>query len=236
MQAFVKADSGRPAGDDWSVADANAISATHTARMEAATRINTIGIIGAGHLGEPLARIAQRAGRKVVIANDREPESLSSSSRRSGRRVDGTIGEAAASGMVAIAVPSANVPAAVAGVSWSDQIVVDATNALLFPDLTPAELDGRTSSEIVAELVVGARVVKAANTLPAELLGSDPHAAGGRRVVFLSGDDGAAKAEVAGLFETAGFSPIDLGDLETGGPTQQAPDGAFVGRNLVQLP
>ena len=39
MQAFVKADSGRPAGDDWSVADANAISATHTARMEAATRI-----------------------------------------------------------------------------------------------------------------------------------------------------------------------------------------------------
>jgi predicted dinucleotide-binding enzyme len=43
-------------------------------------------------------------------------------------------------------------------------------------------------------------------------------------------------AEVARLFETAGFSPIDLGDLATGTRTQQAPDGAFVGRNLVQLP
>jgi 8-hydroxy-5-deazaflavin:NADPH oxidoreductase len=67
-------------------------------------------------------------------------------------------------------------------------------------------------------------------------LGGDPHEAGGRRVVFLSGDEGAAKAEVAGLFETAGVSPIDLGDLATGGRTQQAPDGAFLGRNLVQLP
>lgn len=82
--------------------------------------------------------------------------------------------------------------------------------------MKPAELHGRSSSEIVAELVAGARVVKAANTLPAELFGADPHDTGGRRVLFLSGDDGAAKAEVAELFEAAGFRPIDLGDLATG--------------------
>jgi 8-hydroxy-5-deazaflavin:NADPH oxidoreductase len=35
-------------------------------------------------------------------------------------------------------------------------------------------------------------------------------------VLFLSGDDGAAKAEVAELFEAAGFFPVDLGDLDTG--------------------
>jgi predicted dinucleotide-binding enzyme len=115
------------------------------------------------------------------------------------------------------------------------KIVVDQTNAYLFPEMTLADLGGRSSSEIVAELVEGARVVKAGNTLFAELLGSDPHAAGGRRVLFLSGDDGAAKAVVADLFDAAGFFPIDLGDLATGGRMQQAA-GPLAGLNLVRLP
>jgi 8-hydroxy-5-deazaflavin:NADPH oxidoreductase len=151
----------------------------------------------------------------------------------------GTIDEAAASAMVVIAVPWASVPAAVSGPVWSGKIVIDATNAFLFPDtpdMQPAELDGRSSSEIVAELVAGARVVKAGNTLPAALLGGDPDDAGGRRVLFLSGDDGAAKAEVAELFEAAGFFPVDLGDLVTGGPIQQAAVGPLPGLNLVRLP
>jgi 8-hydroxy-5-deazaflavin:NADPH oxidoreductase len=58
------------------------------------------------------------------------------------------------------------------------------------------DLDGRASSELVADLVAPARVVKAGNTLTAELLASDPHEAGGQRVIFLSGDDADAKAEV----------------------------------------
>jgi 8-hydroxy-5-deazaflavin:NADPH oxidoreductase len=148
----------------------------------------------------------------------------------------GTIGEAAASAMVVIAVPWTSVPAAVGGLVWSREIVIDATNAFVFPDLKPAELDGRSSSEIVAELVAGARVVKAANTLSADLLGADPHDAGGRRVLFLSGDDGAAKADVAELFEAAGFFPIDLGDLATVGRLQQAAVGPLAGLNLVRLP
>jgi 8-hydroxy-5-deazaflavin:NADPH oxidoreductase len=205
--------------------------------MDAKTPTGTIGIIGAGRLGQALARTAQRAGRKVVIATDRAPESLSSLVAALGEGVSaGTRSEAAASGIVAIAVPWTSVPAAVAGVSWSDRIVLDATNALRFPDLKPAELNGRTSSEIVAELVEGARVVKAANTRGAEVLGGDPHAAGGRRVVFLSGDDGRAKTQVAGLFEDAGFSSIDLGGLATGGRMLQAPDGALFGRDVVQVP
>jgi predicted dinucleotide-binding enzyme len=147
-----------------------------------------------------------------------------------------TIGEAAASAMVVIAVPWTSVPAAVGGLVWSREIVIDATNAWVLPDLKPVELDGRSSSEVVAELVGGARVVKAANTLAAELLGADPHDAGGRRVLFLSGDDSAAKAEVAELFEAAGFFPIDLGDLATGGRMQQAAVGPLPGLNLVRLP
>ena len=42
------------------------------------TDIKTVGIIGAGHIGQVMARIAVRAGRPVVIANSRGPESLTS--------------------------------------------------------------------------------------------------------------------------------------------------------------
>jgi predicted dinucleotide-binding enzyme len=97
------------------------------------------------------------------------------------------------------------------------------------------DLGGRTSSEIVAELVPGADVVKAANTLGAEVLASDPHEAGGQRVIFLSGDDASAKAAVADLFQAAGFSTIDLGELITGGRMQQV-GGPLAGHNLVRLP
>jgi 8-hydroxy-5-deazaflavin:NADPH oxidoreductase len=199
--------------------------------------ISRIGIIGAGHIGQAFARVALRAGREVVIANSRDPQSLEPVIAALGTGASaGTIDDAAASAMVVLAVPWRSVPAAVSGLAWNGQIVIDATNAFLLPDMKPAQLDGRTSSEIVAELVAGARVVKAANTLPAELLGADPHDAGGRRVLFLSGDDSDAKAQVKELLEAAGFAPVDLGDLATAGRIQQAPGSPLAGRNLVQLP
>jgi len=82
--------------------------------------------------------------------------------------------------------------------------------------------------------VAGARVVKAANTLGAEVLGSDPHEAGGQRVIFISGDDADAKADVVALFQDAGFAAIDLGDLATGGAMQQI-HHPLAGVNLIRL-
>jgi predicted dinucleotide-binding enzyme len=189
-----------------------------------------IGIIGAGHIGQALARTALRAGREIVISNSRGPQSLAPVVAALGAGVKaGTVGEAAAAGIVAIAVPWASVPAAVAGLPWNGQVVMDATNAF------NADLGGRTSSEIVAGLVPGAQLVKAANTLAANVLSADPHEAGGRRVIFLSGDDAPAKAAVAGLFDAAGFFPIDLGGLVTGGRLQQV-GGPLPSHNLVRLP
>ena len=140
-------------------------------------RVGTMGIIGAGHIGQALARTALRAGREVVIANSRGPESLAPVVAALGAGVTaGTVREAAAAGIVAIAVPWSSVPAAVSGLPWDGQTIIDPTNAF-----NPADLGGRTSSEIVADLVPGARLVKAANTLAAKVLAADPHEAGGRR-------------------------------------------------------
>jgi predicted dinucleotide-binding enzyme len=191
---------------------------------------NSVGIIGAGRLGQAMARTARRAGRDVVIANSRGPESLTSVASALGEGVSAaTVDEAAGAGIVVIAVPWDRLPEAVQGLTWNGQIVIDATN-----DWAADDLKGRTSSELVAELVAGARLVKAANTLGADVLGSDPHEAGGQRVIFVSGDDADAKADVVALFQAAGFAAIDLGDLATGGAMQQI-HHPLAGVNLIRL-
>jgi predicted dinucleotide-binding enzyme len=86
-----------------------------------------VGIIGAGRLGQAMARTALRAGRHVVIANSRGPESLAAVASELGASA-GTVAEAAAAEVVVIAVPWERGPAAVQGLEWNGQIVIDATN------------------------------------------------------------------------------------------------------------
>jgi predicted dinucleotide-binding enzyme len=192
--------------------------------------VTDIGIIGAGRLGQAMARVAQRAGRSVVIANSRGSESLTSVVSALGAGVSaGTPAVAATAAIVVIAVPWDRVREAVDGLQWDSQVVIDATN-----DWAADDLDGTTSSEIVADLVAGPRVVKAANTLNAEVLASDPQQAGGQRVIFISGDNDEAKAAVLALFQDAGFAVIDLGDLATGGAMQQI-HHPLAGVNLIRL-
>jgi len=198
--------------------------------MQAAD-IKSVGIIGAGRIGKVMAQIARRAGRQVVISNSRGPQSLTSLVQELGEGVSaGTVKDAAAADIVVLAVMWPQVPRAVEGVEWDGRIVIDPTN-----DFDPGDLDGRTSSEVVTDLVAPARVVKAGNTLGAAVLGSDPHQAGGQRVAFLSGDDADAKSDVVALFEHAGFFVIDLGGLREGGRMQQV-GAPLAGHNLIRLP
>jgi predicted dinucleotide-binding enzyme len=193
--------------------------------------IKSVGIIGAGRIGQAMAQTALRAGRQVAIANSRGPESLTLVVEALGDGVSaGTVKDAGAADIVVLAVPWAQVSQAVEGLEWDGRIVIDPTN-----DFDPSDLDGRTSSEVFADLVAPARVVKAANTLVAAVLGSDPHQAGGQRVIFLSGDDAEAKSEVVALFENAGFFVVDLGGLREGGQMQQV-GAPLAGHNLIRLP
>ena len=195
-----------------------------------------IGIIGAGQLGQALVRTARRADLPVVLANSRGPDSLASLINTLGGGITaGTTQEAARCSIVALAVPWVSIHDALADLTWSGQIVIDATNAVLLPSLESVPLGELTSSEIVSQLVSGARLVKAANTFAADVLGADPGDAGGRRVLFLSGDDAQAKGAVGGFFDAAGFFPIDIGGLVSGGAMQQW-GGVLAGHNLVRIP
>jgi predicted dinucleotide-binding enzyme len=199
--------------------------------------IVSIGIIGAGNIGLAVAKTLSRAGIAATIANSRGPDSLKEAVAALGPTIKaGTREQAAAADIVLIAVNWSKLPAAVAGLpAWDGRIVIDANNPIEAPLFKPVDLHGRISSEVVAELVKGARLVKAFNHLRAEILASDPRADGGRRVLFYSGDDSVAKADVGALIDRLGFAGIDLGPLALGGRLAQFPGGPLPNQNLVKI-
>lgn len=199
--------------------------------------MSTIGILGAGNIGQAVARALAKKGIRATIANSRGPESLKELVKDIGPSiVAGTREEAAAKDIVFVAINWSKLPSALAGLpNFGGRIVIDANNSIEAPLFKPAELHGRTSSEVFADLVPGARVVKAFNHLQPHLLSGDPTAEGGRRVLFYSGDDSPAKAEVGGLIERLGFFGIDLGPLAVGGRLVQFPGGPLPALNLVRF-
>jgi len=198
--------------------------------------MKTIGIIGAGAIGSAFATALANKGIPAVIANSRGPASLQDLVNKLGPGIRaGTREEAAAQDMVLVAVNWSKLPAALAGLDLAGRIVIDANNPIEAPLFKPVELHGRASSEVFAELVPGAQVVKAFNHLLAHLVASDPAAEGGRRVLFFSGDHPGAKAEVGALIERLGFSGIDLGPLSLGARLVQFPGGPLPALNLVKF-
>ncbi|MFL5039066.1 MAG: NADPH-dependent F420 reductase [Xanthobacteraceae bacterium] len=197
----------------------------------------TIGIIGSGAIGAAFARTLARAGIAATISNSRGPDSLKDLVSELGPLIKaGTREEAARADTVFIAVNWSKLPAALGGLpDWSNRIVIDANNPIEAPLFKPVDLNGRVSSEVVADLVPGARVVKAFNHLRADILAGDPQADGGRRVLFYSGNDNAAKADVAALIDRIGFVGIDLGSLAVGGRLAQFPGGPLPNQNLVKI-
>ena len=202
--------------------------------------MSSYSIIGSGAIGSALAGHFASRSIEVLLTNNRGPASLEDLVRKLGPKVRAaTVRDAAKADIVILAVPWAAHADAVAGLEpWDGRIVIDAMNAAsIGPEgLRPFDLGGRPSSQVVADRLPGARVVKAFNTLAAAVLASDPQSNGGRRMLFLSGEDVPAKQEVAKLIDRLGFVPIDLGDFETGSRLQQFPSGPLAGINVVQFP
>jgi hypothetical protein len=196
-----------------------------------------IGTIGGGDFAQAFARHALKAGHKVKLSNSRGPESLREIVNQLGPGAMAvTQEEAAACEMVLLAVPWDNVPETLASLpKWNNQILIDGTNPFHGKAGTfkPADVGNLSTSQLVAALAPGARVVKALNNLPVPNLKADPVVNGARRVAFISADDDGAKKRVQTLLEDFGYSVIDLGNLRDGGLIQQA-GGPLAGRDLFE--
>jgi predicted dinucleotide-binding enzyme len=198
-----------------------------------------VGILGAGSVGRAFAKHFANAGCEVVLSNSRGPESLADAVRELGgadRGVSaGTAAQAAAADIVVVSVLWSQLEPVLANLPpWDGRIVIDATNPIINPGFRIAELGGRSSTEVFADWVPGARVVKAGNTFAASVLAQDAVVPGGRRVLFLCGDDKDARQTVGSLMDNAGFAVIDLGTLATGAKLMQFPGGSLPGLDLIK--
>ena len=196
------------------------------------------GTIGAGTVALAFARQALAARHQVVLSCRHGPESLAGKVAELGDGASAaTVEKAASLDYVLLAVPWPNVEDALRGLpTWNGRVLIDATNPFseYSPKLVLADLGDRGASEVVAALAPSARVVKAFNSIITDRFNEGPSKNGGRRVIFVSGDDSEPKEFIKGLIKSFGFEPIDLGGLVTGGRLQQA-GGPLAGRDLVDF-
>ena len=187
--------------------------------------MTTWGLIGSGHIGSTVARLAVAAGHDVVLSNRRGPETLRDLVSELGPHARaGTTDEAAADAdIVVVTIPLRSyqqVPAdALAG-----KVVVDTMNYYPQRDGAIAGLDdgSTTSSELLQAHAPSARVVKGFNNIYFGHLASlaRPHGADDRTALPIAGDDEAAKQQVAQALDEIGYDTVDVGPLAEGWRTQ----------------
>lgn len=181
----------------------------------------TIGILGAGKMAQMLVPKLVSGGHHVIISNSRGPESLQPLIQQLGSGVSAadTQQMLAQADVVILATPWEKTPAAIAAAgSWAGKVVIDATNNRRGPrpeDLI--DIGDQGSSEVVAQMVPGAQVVKTFNYEPIPIFAAGLPAEGDSGAIFFSGDDAQAKEKVAQLIRDLGGEPIDAGSLTEGG-------------------
>src|SRR5688572_15470926 len=199
-----------------------------------------IGIIGAGMIGETLARRLTQLGHQIAIANSRGPETL----REVVSRVGGTAVtalEAARSGeIVVITIPERSVPELprdlFAGVP-ADVVVIDTGNYYPTRDGgIPAIEQGQPESAWVAEQI-GRPVIKAFNNIffKSLLENGRPKGAPDRIALPVAGDPVEARAKVLRLVDELGFDPVDAGGIEDSWRQQPGTPCYTNDLNAVQL-
>ncbi len=200
----------------------------------------TIGLIGAGHIGSQIARLAVAHGHEVVISNSRGPETLGGlvaelgPNARAGTPVDA----ARAGDIVVVTIPLKHyrtVPVE----PLAGKIVIDTNNYYPERDGHIAELDNEstTTSELLQRHLPTSKVVKAFNHIYAAHLTTDgrPSGAQNRRALVIAGDDPAAKATVARLIDEFGFDTVDAGPLREGWRIQRDTPGYGPRRTADEL-
>jgi 8-hydroxy-5-deazaflavin:NADPH oxidoreductase len=180
-----------------------------------------------------IVRCVARDQKLPTLSNSRGPDSLADMVKKlSAGATAGTTQQVAAQDIVVLATRWCHVQSALFAVpEWKGRLLIDATNRVAsYAPLTLGDISGRTSSEIVADLVPGAKVVKAFNSVPMVWI-SDFSPSKPKTTFFVSGDDAHAKKVVSDLIEEIGFYSLDLGSLAVGGRLYQL-GGPLLGVNL----
>jgi predicted dinucleotide-binding enzyme len=200
----------------------------------------TIGLIGAGHIGSQIARLAVAHGHNVVISNSRGPETLAALVAELGpnARAATAVDAARAGDIVVVTLPLKNyrdVPVE----PLTGKIVIDTNNYYPQRDGHIPELDNEstTTSELLQAHLPKSKVVKAFNHIYAAQLTTDGRPSGteSRRALVIAGDDLDAKATVKDLLDQFGFDTVDAGALKEGWRIQRDTPGYGPRRTAEEL-
>jgi predicted dinucleotide-binding enzyme len=202
--------------------------------------MTTIGLIGAGHIGSQVARLAIAHGYRVVISNSRGPETLGElvTELGPGARAASAAEAARAGDIVVVTLPLKNyrqVPVE----PLAGKIVIDTNNYYPQRDGNIPELDDEstTTAELLQAHLPASKVVKAFNHIYAAQLTTDGRPAGtpDRRALVIAGDDRDAKATVSALLDQFGFDTVDAGPLKEGWRIQRDTPGYGPRRTAPEL-
>jgi predicted dinucleotide-binding enzyme len=200
----------------------------------------SIGLIGAGHIGSQIARLAVKSGYDVVLSNSRGPETLAPLVAELGSHARAaTAAEAASAGDIVVVTIPLRAIDTVPIAPLKGKVVIDTNNYYPQRDGRIADLDNEstTTSELLQRHLPESKVVKAFNHIYARELTTDGQPAGtaGRRALVIAGDDTAAKARVAKLIDDFGFDVVDAGPLSEGWRIQRDTPGYGPRRTADQL-
>lgn len=171
----------------------------------------TIAIIGTGRMAEGLGRRLVKGGEAVSLCG-RDGRKTETAAKRIGATA-GRVADATEAEVIVLAVPwRAAADALSAAGDVSGKIVVDITNPV-GPDLTLALGTTTSAAEEIQRRTPKASVVKAFNTIFAELYGLALGPDDIPPQVPYCGDDTAAKDRVRAMIGAIGFEPIDAGPL-----------------------
>lgn len=174
-----------------------------------------IAVIGTGNMGSNLAKHLVQAGYGVALAG-RDGDKARTLASSFGARATATDARTAAANadVIVLAVHYADATGVLASLGdIAGKVVVDITNPLT-PDYMALTVGHSTSAaETIAASAPGVRLVKAFNTILAQVMAEGPTFGSGRAQVFVASDDADAKAVVSAIVERIGFEAMDAGPL-----------------------
>ncbi|MBT2474620.1 NAD(P)-binding domain-containing protein [Microbacterium sp. ISL-103] len=202
--------------------------------------MTTLGIIGAGHIGSQVARVAVANGYDVVIANSRGPETLADLVAELGPRARAAtaVDAATAGDAVVVTVPLGKIDQLPVE-PLAGKIVLDTNNYYFERDGHIEALDKgeTTTSEMLQKQLPSSKIAKAFNHILAVDITTDGTPAGtaGRRALATAGDDAEAVAFVTRFYDEAGFDTVNVGPLSESWRVERARPAYVVKQNADEL-
>lgn len=202
--------------------------------------MTTLGIIGAGHIGSQVARVAIANGYDLVIANSRGPETLADLVAELGPKARAaTAQEAAAAADVAVVTVPLRAIDDLPAEQLAGKIVLDTNNYYFERDGRIEALDKgeTTTSELVQRALPDSKIAKAFNHIFASEITSDGTPAGtpDRRALATAGDDAEAVAFVTRFYDEAGFDTVNVGPLSESWRVERDRPAYVVRQNAEEL-